>query len=77
MHVDVVVRFVHAATQFFLTHCHLQVNIKKRLELLGLDNIVGIPAREQALTSQVRNAGSSVRNAYRKEVSCRNFLSGH
>ncbi|KAJ7823423.1 hypothetical protein B0H14DRAFT_3730245, partial [Mycena olivaceomarginata] len=42
--------------------------IKKRPESLSLDNVAGVPAREQALALQVRSAGSSVRNALRKEI---------
>ncbi|KAK6992395.1 hypothetical protein R3P38DRAFT_2570471 [Favolaschia claudopus] len=41
--------------------------LKKRTESLSLDNVFGVPAREQALGSQVRAAGSSVRNAFRTE----------
>ncbi|KAK6992336.1 hypothetical protein R3P38DRAFT_2426468, partial [Favolaschia claudopus] len=42
--------------------------LKKRAEALSLDNVFGIPAREQVLASQVRTAGSSVRNAFRGEI---------
>ncbi|KAJ7097470.1 hypothetical protein C8R44DRAFT_643466, partial [Mycena epipterygia] len=60
--------FEPSRTVYTTMHVDVVVNIKKHFELLSLDNIVGIPAREQALISQVRNAGSSVRNAYRKEI---------
>ncbi|KAJ7869104.1 hypothetical protein B0H14DRAFT_3440801 [Mycena olivaceomarginata] len=42
--------------------------IKKRPESLSLDNVAGVPAREQALASQVRSASLSVRNALCKEI---------
>ncbi|KAJ7866769.1 hypothetical protein B0H14DRAFT_2347331, partial [Mycena olivaceomarginata] len=49
-------------------HIDVLAAIKKRPESLSLDNVAGVPAREQALASQVRSAGSSVRNALRKEI---------
>lgn len=43
--------------------------VKKQAVAMSLDNVIGIPVREQALVSEARNQSSSVRNAYRKDVS--------
>jgi hypothetical protein len=48
---------------------YIQKTIKKQAVALRMDNIIGVPAREQALVSEARNISSNVRNAYRKEVS--------
>ncbi|KAJ7800227.1 hypothetical protein B0H14DRAFT_3786128 [Mycena olivaceomarginata] len=42
--------------------------IKKQPESLSLNNVAGVPAWEQALASQVRSTGLSVRDALRKET---------
>ncbi|KAJ6489504.1 hypothetical protein C8R47DRAFT_977840 [Mycena vitilis] len=55
-------------TAYGTIHIDVLAAIKKCPETYGLDNIPGVPAREQALASKVRDAGSSVRNAFRKEV---------
>ncbi|KAJ7157733.1 hypothetical protein C8R46DRAFT_412565 [Mycena filopes] len=55
-------------TVYSTMHIDVLASIKKRPESLSLDNVAGVPAREQALASQVRCAGSSVRNALRKEI---------
>ncbi|KAJ7824324.1 hypothetical protein B0H14DRAFT_2597338 [Mycena olivaceomarginata] len=55
-------------TVYSTMHIDVLAAIKKRPESLSLDNVAGVPAREQALASQVRSAGSSVRNALRKEI---------
>ncbi|KAJ7705149.1 hypothetical protein B0H16DRAFT_1827563 [Mycena metata] len=55
-------------TVYTTMHIDVLAAIKKRPESLALDNVAGVPAREQALTSQVKSAGSSVRNALRKEI---------
>ncbi|KAJ7659055.1 hypothetical protein DFH06DRAFT_905712, partial [Mycena polygramma] len=55
-------------TAYGTIHIDVLAAIKKCPETYGLDNIPGVPAREQALASKVRDAGSSVRNAFRKEI---------
>ncbi|KAJ7135129.1 hypothetical protein C8R46DRAFT_1325924 [Mycena filopes] len=55
-------------TVYSTMHIDVLAVIRRRAESLGLDNVSGVPAREQALASQVRSAGSSVRNALRKEI---------
>ncbi|KAF8192219.1 hypothetical protein K438DRAFT_1590239 [Mycena galopus ATCC 62051] len=55
-------------TVYTTMHIDVMAHIKKHIESLSLANVMGVPAREQALSSQVRSAGSSVRNAFRKEI---------
>ncbi|KAJ7705804.1 hypothetical protein B0H14DRAFT_2415886 [Mycena olivaceomarginata] len=42
--------------------------IKKQAITFGMDNIIGVPAREQALASEARNMSSGVRNMFRKDI---------
>ncbi|KAJ7145020.1 hypothetical protein C8R46DRAFT_1045717 [Mycena filopes] len=60
--------FESSRTSYTTMHLDLVHSLKKQAVQLGLDNILGVPAREQAFVSEVKNASSSVRNMYRKDI---------
>ncbi|KAJ7751600.1 hypothetical protein B0H16DRAFT_1723955 [Mycena metata] len=60
--------FESSRTSYITMHMDLVNVLKAQAVALGMDNIIGVPAREQALVSEAKNTSSSVRNMYRKEI---------
>ncbi|KAK7027140.1 hypothetical protein R3P38DRAFT_3315464 [Favolaschia claudopus] len=61
---------IHEATRtvFSTMHADVLVILKERKKQLDLDNIFGVPIRENKLTSVLKRACSSVRNAFRQDI---------
>jgi len=47
----------------------LKATLKTKMLLLDLDNVFGIPVREKKLVATLKKTCSSVRNAFREDVS--------